>query len=344
MNFILLALTLALLCAVQVAVADVIHLTPSDFDSHVNGDENILVEFYAPWCGHCKTLAPEWEIAGKTFGANDPIKIAAFDATTDQTTAGKFGVQGYPTIKFFPKGSKEPIDYEGGRTADAIVEWVNDKVGTNKKIKKAPTSVEVLTTDNFDKIVTGPNSPAAFVEFYAPWCGHCKTLAPIWEDLAKVYAGDRSQIIIAKVDSTENEELGKKFDIQGFPTIKYFPAGDAEPESYELGRDLNSLVSFVNEKAGTFRKSDGSLTDNAGLVEVMSDIVKLHRSKGGPVDQDFIDALQIAINTLDDSSDKKRAETYTSIAKKILAKGAEYTKKGAFTSRKHDGFSLGSAP
>ena len=74
---------------------DVIHLTPESFEQHVDGSSNILVEFYAPWCGHCKALAPEWEVAGKTFQAEDDIKLAALDATTAQadrrTKADKHG-------------------------------------------------------------------------------------------------------------------------------------------------------------------------------------------------------------------------------------------------------------
>jgi protein disulfide-isomerase-like protein len=78
-------------------------LTQANFGDYVDGSRNILVEFYAPWCGHCKNLAPEWEIAGNTFDENDDITIAALDATGAQEIAQKFGVQGYPTIKFFPK-------------------------------------------------------------------------------------------------------------------------------------------------------------------------------------------------------------------------------------------------
>ncbi len=100
------------------------------------------------------------------------MKIAAVDATQAQSLASKYGVQGYPTIKFFPKGSTTPEEYQGGRTADTIVKWVNDKVGTTRKVKTAPSFVTTLTSDNFDQFVGG--NKAALVEFYAPWCGHCK--------------------------------------------------------------------------------------------------------------------------------------------------------------------------
>lgn len=59
----------------------------------------------------------------------------------------------------------------------------------------------------------------------APWCGHCKDLAPIWEQLAEKYA-DKEDIIIAKMDATVNEV--ESVSIEGFPTLKYFPAGGKE--------------------------------------------------------------------------------------------------------------------
>ena len=142
-------------------------MTESDFDSYVDGSQNVLVEFFAPWCGHCKNLAPEWKIAGDTFTSDDGIIIAAVDATAHSAIAKRFDVKGYPTIKYFPKGSTTPKDYDGGRTADTIIKWVNKNIGTNKKLKSTPSSVITLTSANFEKSVLG--SKAALVEFYAPW-------------------------------------------------------------------------------------------------------------------------------------------------------------------------------
>ena len=117
-------------------------------------------------------------------------------------------MKGYPTIKFFPKGeTKTPEDNNGGRIAGDIVQWVNEKVGTSRKVKAVHSLVAMLTEENFDSLVGG--AKGALVEFYAPWCGHCKTLAPKYEKLAEVFAGDK-EVLIAKVDATEEEGLGTR--------------------------------------------------------------------------------------------------------------------------------------
>merc|ERR1719230_802044 len=226
----ILAATLAL-SLTQVALGDVVHLTAETFDQYVDGSSNILVEFYAPWCGHCKNLEPEWKIAGETFTESDDIVLAAFDATTDQAIAGKYEIKGFPTIKYFPKDKADsPEDYDGGRSADTIVKWVNDKIGTNKKVRKAPTAAKALDEDSFEKEVLGEKG--AMVEFFAPWCGHCKKLAPEYEETAKAFAGEAG-VGVYTVDATENSELAGKYDVSGYPTLKWFPPGSSEPEDYQ---------------------------------------------------------------------------------------------------------------
>lgn len=108
---------------------DVIVLTDKSFDDNVFGDEHAwFVEFYAPWCGHCKSLAPEWaELATNLKGE---VKVAKVDATENKNAGERFGVRGYPTIKFFPAGKKDEssaIDYEGARNAAAMAEWAREK-------------------------------------------------------------------------------------------------------------------------------------------------------------------------------------------------------------------------
>uniref|UniRef100_A0A8C5G3W5 Protein disulfide-isomerase n=1 Tax=Gouania willdenowi TaxID=441366 RepID=A0A8C5G3W5_GOUWI len=102
--------------------------------------------------------------------------------------------------------------------------------------------VKVLVGKNFDS-VTQNSSKNVFVEFYAPWCGHCKELSPIWDQLGEKYA-DHDDIIIAKMDATANEV--EALTIDGFPTLKYFPAGGKEVISYTGKRDLETFSKFVD--------------------------------------------------------------------------------------------------
>jgi protein disulfide-isomerase-like protein len=86
--------------AVLAAENDVLVLTASNFDNIVNQADLMLVEFYAPWCGHCKKLIPEYEKAAEELNKNDPpIPLAKVDCTVEESLGTRFGVKGYPTLK-----------------------------------------------------------------------------------------------------------------------------------------------------------------------------------------------------------------------------------------------------
>lgn len=108
--------------------------------------------------------------------------------------------------------------------------------------------LDLTKTKDFDATVG--RSAGALVEFFAPWCGHCKKLAPTYEELAESFQSRKESVVIAKVDADNNRDLGKKFGVRGFPTIMWFKPNSLEPETYSGPRDLSSLQKYVEEMTG----------------------------------------------------------------------------------------------
>jgi protein disulfide-isomerase A6 len=247
-----------------VFAAEVKELTPETFDSVIDGSKPAFVTFYASWCGHCKRFLPDFDKAAQAFTSGDVI-FAKSDVDKYRDLGNRFGVKAYPTLKWFPKGSTTPEDYQGGRDPEDIIKFINEKVGTNARLATPVSHVTVLTPENFDKIVLDPTKDV-FVEFYAPWCGHCKHLAPTYEKLASVYKSE-PDVVIAKIDADHYKDLASKYGVSGYPTLIFFPKNDKKGVRYEGARELNDLVTYLNEKTGSQRTVDGRLGPKAGRIE-----------------------------------------------------------------------------
>jgi protein disulfide-isomerase A1 len=436
-------------------------LGEDNFDSFVKENEHVLVEFYAPWCGHCKSLAPEYASAAQSLAsAGKAVKLAKVDATVHSALGNKFGVQGYPTLKFFRSGA--PIDYDGGRKSAEILAWVEKKsgpvsaelnskeavttfagreganvvayvksgsahydtwievakdpkfadfVGAHvvdeslwdghkegdlvlhkkgeesvtysgefeaasilkwlmaegyplveelaqgiwmrtqqnqhpllavfhteadssaqdllrevakdfkgkalfswstrlnlleqwgasgkqvpsaimivwknaepkfkiwnedngvafdvaglkdfvekvlegtyegfKKSEAVPTEndgpVKTLVGKNFEEIVYNTEGKPVFVEFYAPWCGHCKKLQPVWDELGTKLATELPNVVVAKIDATANS-IPDEISVSGFPTLILFEG--KKQTTFNGGRDVDSFVDFLKTNIG----------------------------------------------------------------------------------------------
>ncbi|ORX51285.1 disulfide isomerase [Hesseltinella vesiculosa] len=301
-------------------------LTTGNFYNVIDGSRPALVEFYAPWCGHCKSLAPVYAELGDAFSHSDDVIIAKLDADEHRDLGAAFGVQGFPTLKWFPKGvtsSVGVVDYSGGRDLDALSKFVHDKSGIRPHIRATVSHVKSLATGDFHDTVDDP-STGTLVEFYASWCGHCKSLAPIYEKVGAAFANE-PKCNVVKIDADKERAIGTEYDISGFPTIKFFPPGGAEPIPYEGGRGEADFLAFLNEQCGTHRTVGGGLDTSAGRIEDLDrHAAEFVKASGQPEQQQSIllKAQQAASDV-----ESRYAKYYTKLMEKILEKGDDFIDK-----------------
>jgi protein disulfide-isomerase A1 len=113
-------------------------LVGTNFDSIVNdASKDVLVKYYAPWCGHCKSLAPVWEELANSHADNEDLVIAKFDATANEVEG--LSIRGYPTLRFYPKDNKQGYEYEGDRDIEAFQTWLQEhsSAARDHKAKRA---------------------------------------------------------------------------------------------------------------------------------------------------------------------------------------------------------------
>ena len=296
LNFILIITLLSLTYCLYSSNSDVVVLTTKNFQKEVVDSKDIwLVEFYAPWCGHCQRLTPEWEKAAKAL--KGIIKIGAVDMDIEKSLGAPYNIQGFPTLKFFGSDKKKPSDYNNERTADAIVKYALDQAKeialgrlngkkSSENTKKSSSSsdnnkkgsnasdkdVVILTDDNFDEIIMN-SKDMWLVEFYAPWCGHCKNLEPHWNEASTELKG---KVKLAKLDSTVHTKTSGKYGVRGYPTIKIFAPGQKTSNSvseWDGPREANGIVSVALEKLEKFGffPDVEQLTNQSQLKEVCQD-------------------------------------------------------------------------
>ncbi|KAK4186148.1 putative disulfide-isomerase precursor [Podospora australis] len=204
-------------------------------------------------------------IDAKAYGAhagNLNLKTDKFPAFAIQETA---------------KNQKFPFDQEKEITLEAVKEFVDSFVSgkVEPSIKSEPIPekqegpVTVVVAKNYNDIVLD-DTKDVLIEFYAPWCGHCKALAPKYEELGSLYAKSefKDKVVIAKVDATANDVPD---EIQGFPTIKLFPAGaKSEPVTYSGSRTVDDLIKFIAEN-GKYKASVSEEAEESSAAPAASE-------------------------------------------------------------------------
>lgn len=225
-GFCLAALCLAAACLAKTDVEvdeGVLVVTKDNFDSVIQDNEFVLLEFYAPWCGHCKALAPEYVKAAKKLEeAKSPIKLAKVDATVETQLAEKHEVKGYPTLKFYRKGT--PIDYTGGRQADDIVNWLTKKTG--------PPAKDLPTVDEAKTFIEGHN--VVVIGFFKD----------AESDAAKVFLEVGNTVDDHVFGITNSDEVFKEYEVEDGKIVlfKKFEEGKTVYDGEFTAKDVQNFI------------------------------------------------------------------------------------------------------
>jgi len=271
----------------------------------VDAKQDVLVEFFAPWCSMCKSIKPFYDELGKVFSDVDNIMIAKLDATSNDIFYPKITIEGYPTFFWIPANTKkaEIFDKWSNKNVDEMRDWVvehSSKAVDKSKLKKAgkveeekgeeqklkseagaseevvddkSQAVKTLVMKNFkERVIDGGKH--WFVDFYAPWCGHCKTLAPKFDDTARAYKGD--DVMFGKVDPTANDipAIVPGFEVTSFPSLYWFDKSNPlEPVEYKGPKYKEEMLEFANggykTAAKTQLKSAEAVDDSGMAVKVV---------------------------------------------------------------------------
>jgi len=150
--------------------------------------------------------------AGKKYAFKEKFSVETFEQFVKDFKDGK--------LEAFVKSEEVPID--------------NDSA-----------DVKVAVGKNFDELVTNADK-YTLIEFYAPWCGHCKKLAPAFEELGKALKNEPG-VQVVKMDATAND-VPSTFTVHGFPTLYWYPK-DKSVKKYEGGREANDFLAYISKHA-----------------------------------------------------------------------------------------------
>ena len=235
---------------------------PENFQKYVDRGLPMAWVFYDPNTSDSEEQLQLITAAAKTVKSK--LSVVKLDGVKWAEHAKHFGLgPELPSVVVEDRDNNKNYVYHtpsGGLTTDSLAThfqgFLDKSIQPNVKSQDVPADndgdVKVIVGKSFDSEVLS-NEKDVFVEFYAPWCGHCKALAPKWEELGGMFA-DNDNVVIAKVDATENDTPAK---VQGFPTLILYPAGRKDqPLPYEGDRTPDAMADFIRSHGGTFSGHD----------------------------------------------------------------------------------------
>ncbi|XP_043832589.1 protein disulfide-isomerase A2 [Dromiciops gliroides] len=209
---------------------DILVLTQHNLDRALREHRYLLVEFYAPWCGHCKALAPEYAKAASLLkNESSELKLAKVDGPAEKELVEEFGVTGYPSLKFFRDGNRsQPVEFTGPREAEGIVRWLKRRLG--------PSATHLETEAEAAQFIDSQD--IVIIGFF-------KDLQD--EDVAEFLA-IAEDVVDLTFGLTDRPELFQKYGLSKDTVVlfKKFDEGRADfPVDEELGLDQPDLTRFL---------------------------------------------------------------------------------------------------
>lgn len=234
-------------------------LTEANFDEEIAKHEHMLVEFYAPWCGHCKKLAPEYAAAAAVLASQDPPQfLGKVDATENNALAERFEVKGFPTLIWFVKGARQ--DYTGGRTKDTILSWINKKTGPSivevsceQIAEKASASLNAVYFGDFEGTLFNAftdvsKSDEQYQFFQAK--GHCAATHGAKSHGVSIFRSfDASPVHFDGEHSFA--ALSAFIEVSSIPTLINFSEDYIEPI---FGKGRDAIILFTNDDSAAYNQ------------------------------------------------------------------------------------------
>jgi protein disulfide isomerase family A protein 5 len=239
---------------------DVIHVDDNNIERVLAENKPTLVFFYAPNCVHCELFKPAYSAVATTLKGK--ANLCAVDASSPNSVRSvyKHKLTGFPAVKYFDKGIFQ-FDYGGERTEKGLIDWLKNPTAPvppkpEPSWNDTPNDLNHLTDTSFDEFMN--DHPVTLVIFYAPWCGHCKNARPFLEQAATTLKDNKSVAAIAAVDCTKETLLATRFEIKGYPTIKYFQNGEYL-EDYIGKRTKYDFLQYLDTKMIQFQEAKQEL-------------------------------------------------------------------------------------
>ncbi|KAJ4489102.1 hypothetical protein C8R41DRAFT_398902 [Lentinula lateritia] len=290
------ALSLALSASAAIFPKDTVvkMLDPKGFRKAMKANETSMVAFVAPWCGHCQRMAPEYSKAALGLYPLIPTYAVDCDAEANKRLCSEQGVQGFPTIKLYPRGKQlNPLTYDSGdRTASSFFYWASRRVPNHVKKIGQLNDIQQWAEESAER-----GLPRALLLTKE------KIIPLLWTVLGNKFAGKIELASHRDRKGKSSVALGYEAGEQKSSKVLIYPPGSTTPVRYEGINKLDSLSKFfesvidgtadlkiVNEEAA----SEEFVPDEAELeIERKQEAQRIALAHGGFANFiDFEDALK----------------------------------------------------